>query len=178
MKRRRVAIGMLAAALLLSCAPAPARAQDGGSEYRGAAALGLQLRTLGITKRVLMIGAHPDDEDTQLLARFALEEGAEVAYLSLTRGEGGQNGIGPELGEGLGLLRTEELLAARRVDGARQFFTRAYDFGFSKSAEETFRHWPREELLRDVEFVIQRFRPDIIITVFSGTPRDGHGHHQ
>lgn len=179
MNFRRLAIGTLAAALLLPMAAEPVRAQDGGGgEYRGAAALGLQLRRLGITKRVLMIGAHPDDEDTQLLARFALEEGADVAYLSLTRGEGGQNGIGPELGEGLGLLRTEELLAARRVDGAQQFFTRAYDFGFSKSAEETFRHWPREELLRDVVSVIRQFRPDIIVTVFSGTPRDGHGHHQ
>jgi LmbE family N-acetylglucosaminyl deacetylase len=170
--------GLLAALLLLPAAPGQARAQDGAAEYRGAAALGLSLRQLGTTKRVLMVGAHPDDEDTQLLARFALEEGAEVAYLSLTRGEGGQNGIGPELGEGLGLLRTEELLAARRVDGAQQFFTRAYDFGFSKSAEETFRHWPREELLRDVVTVIRQFRPDIVVTVFSGTPRDGHGHHQ
>jgi LmbE family N-acetylglucosaminyl deacetylase len=177
MNRRRLAIG-LAAALLLPCTPAPARAQDGGGEYRGAAALGLQLRKLGTTKRVLMVGAHPDDEDTQLLAHFALEEGADVAYLSLTRGEGGQNGIGPELGEGLGLLRTEELLAARRVDGARQFFTRAYDFGYSKSAEETFRHWPREEILRDVVWVVRQYRPDVIVTVFSGTPRDGHGQHQ
>jgi LmbE family N-acetylglucosaminyl deacetylase len=177
MNRRRLAIG-LAAALLLPCTSAPARAQDGGGEYRGAAALGLQLRKLGTTKRVLMVGAHPDDEDTQLLAHFALEEGADVAYLSLTRGEGGQNGIGPELGEGLGLLRTEELLAARRVDGARQFFTRAYDFGFSKSADETFRHWPREALLRDVVWVVRHYRPDVIVTVFSGTPRDGHGQHQ
>jgi LmbE family N-acetylglucosaminyl deacetylase len=178
MNRRLVAIGTLAAALLLPATPGPAHAQDGADEYRGATALGLQLRRLGTTKRVLMIGAHPDDEDTQLLAHFALEEGADVAYLSLTRGEGGQNGIGPELGEGLGLLRTEELLAARRVDGARQFFTRAYDFGFSKSAEETFRHWPREEVLRDVVYVVRRYRPDIIIAVFSGTPRDGHGQHQ
>ena len=177
MNRRHVAIA-LAAALLLPCTAAPARAQDGAAEYRGAAALGLQLRKLGTTKRVLMIGAHPDDEDTELLAAFALEEGADVAYLSLTRGEGGQNGIGPELGEGLGLLRTEELLAARRVDGARQFFTRAYDFGFSKSADEAFRRWPREQVLRDAVYVIRSYRPDIIITVFSGTPRDGHGHHQ
>jgi LmbE family N-acetylglucosaminyl deacetylase len=125
-----------------------------------------------------MVGAHPDDEDTQLLAALALEQGADVAYLSLTRGEGGQNGIGPELHEALGLLRTEELLAARRVDGARQFFTRAYDFGYSRNAEETFRHWPREEVLRDVVYVVRRFRPDVIIPVFSGTPRDGHGHHQ
>jgi LmbE family N-acetylglucosaminyl deacetylase len=164
--------------LLLPAAPGTARAQDGAAEYRGAAALGLSLRQLGTTKRVLMVGAHPDDEDTQLLARFALEEGADVAYLSLTRGEGGQNGIGPELGEGLGLLRTEELLAARRVDGAEQFFTRAYDFGFSKSAEETYAHWPREEVLRDVVRVIRLYRPDIVVTVFSGTPRDGHGQHQ
>ena len=178
MNFRRLAIGTLAAALLLPMTPEPAPAQNGAGEYRGAAALGLQLRRLGTTKRVLMVGAHPDDEDTQLLARFALEEGAAVAYLSLTRGEGGQNGIGAELGEGLGLLRTEELLAARRVDGAQQFFTRAYDFGFSKSAEETFRHWPREEVLRDVVTVIRQFRPDVIVTVFSGTPRDGHGHHQ
>ncbi len=178
MNRRRSITGLLAAMLLLPAAPGQARAQDGAAEYRGAAALGLSLRKLGTTKRVLMVGAHPDDEDTQLLARFALEEGADVAYLSLTRGEGGQNGIGPELGEGLGLLRTEELLAARRVDGAEQFFTRAYDFGFSKSAEEAYAHWPREALLDDVVRVVRLYRPDVIVTVFSGTPRDGHGQHQ
>lgn len=178
MNWRRAFTGLLAAAVLLPAAPATARAQDGAAGYRGAAALGLSLRKLGTTKRVLMVGAHPDDEDTQLLARFALEEGADVGYLSLTRGEGGQNGIGPELGEGLGLLRTEELLAARRVDGAEQFFTRAYDFGFSKSAEEAYAHWPREALLGDVVRVIRLYRPDVIVTVFSGTPRDGHGQHQ
>ena len=181
MNYRRLIPVLLALGLLPAAPPAPARAQDGGAavgEYRGAAALGLALRRLGTTKRVLMVGAHPDDEFTPLLARLALEEGADVAYLSLTRGEGGQNGIGPELGEGLGLLRTEELLAARRVDGARQFFTRAYDFGFSKSAEEALQHWPREELLRDVVGVMRLFRPDVVVTVFSGTPRDGHGQHQ
>ncbi|HEX2204540.1 MAG TPA: PIG-L family deacetylase [Longimicrobium sp.] len=178
--RRTILLALAALPLALPAAPAPLPAQEGPGvgEYRGAAALGLALRRLGTTKRVLMVGAHPDDEDTQLLAALALEQGADVAYLSLTRGEGGQNGIGPELGEGLGLLRTEELLAARRVDGARQFFTRAYDFGFSKSAEETWRHWPRDVLLGDVVAVIRRFRPDIVIPVFSGTPRDGHGHHQ
>ncbi|HSU16072.1 PIG-L family deacetylase [Longimicrobium sp.] len=176
---KRVAItGMLALALVPAAPPARARAQDGIGEYRGAAALGLALRRLGTTKRVLMIGAHPDDEDTQLLAGLALEQGADVAYLSLTRGEGGQNGIGPELHEALGLLRTEELLAARRVDGATQFFTRAYDFGFSKNADEAFRHWPREEVLRDVVGVIRLWRPDVVIAVFTGTPRDGHGQHQ
>ena len=176
--RRRIPVAILAAAVTLAAAPRSAPAQEAGSEYRGAAALGLSLRRLGVSKRVLMVGAHPDDEDTQLLARLALQEGADVAYLSLTRGEGGQNGIGPELGAGLGLLRTEELLAARRVDGAEQFFSRAYDFGFSKSADEAFRHWPREELLRDVVRVIRQYRPDVIVTVFSGTPRDGHGQHQ
>ncbi|HEX8696593.1 MAG TPA: PIG-L family deacetylase [Longimicrobium sp.] len=175
---KRIRALALLALLALPAAPAPLPAQDGAGGYRGAAALGLALRRLGVTKRVLMVGAHPDDEDTQLLAALALEEGADVAYLSLTRGEGGQNGIGPELHEALGLLRTEELLAARRVDGARQFFTRAYDFGFSKSAEETLAHWPREELLRDVVRVIRAYRPDLVVTVFSGTPRDGHGHHQ
>ncbi|HKJ93650.1 MAG TPA: PIG-L family deacetylase, partial [Longimicrobiales bacterium] len=148
------------------------------TEYRGANALGLALRPLGNTVRVLHIGAHPDDENTDLLATLALNRGVDVAYLSLTRGEGGQNGIGPELQEGLGLIRTEELLAARRLDGASQFFSRAYDFGFSKTAAETFSHWPRDSLLADVVAVIRKYRPDIVIAVFTGTPRDGHGQHQ
>jgi LmbE family N-acetylglucosaminyl deacetylase len=178
MVTRRIAGAALLGLALLPCAPPSARAQEGIGEYRGAAALGLALRRLGTTKRVLMVGAHPDDEDTQLLAALALEQGADVAYLSLTRGEGGQNGIGPELHEALGLLRTEELLAARRVDGATQFFSRAYDFGFSKNADEAFRHWPREEVLRDVVGVIRLWRPDVVVAVFTGTPRDGHGQHQ
>lgn len=169
----------LAALLAHASTAGPAAAQqDGVGEYGGAAGLGLALRRLGTPKRVLMVGAHPDDEDTQLLAELALAQGADVAYLSLTRGEGGQNGIGPELHEALGLLRTEELLSARRVDGARQYFTRAYDFGFSKTAEETLRHWPREALLGDVVRVIRLFRPDVVVPVFSGTPADGHGQHQ
>ncbi len=144
----------------------------------GVAALAATLRQLGSNKRVLMIGAHPDDEDTQLLVLLSRGMGAQAAYLSLTRGEGGQNLIGPELGPELGIIRTEELLAARELDGARQFFTRAYDFGFSKSVDETFRFWPRDSILKDVVDVIRRFRPQIIIAVFSGTPADGHGHHQ
>lgn len=143
-----------------------------------ATALGVALRRLGTTKRVLMIAAHPDDENTALLAELALGDGADVAYLSLTRGEGGQNLIGPELQEGLGIIRSEELLTARRLDGARQFFTRAYDFGFSRSADETLREWPRDSILADVVAVIRRYRPDIVVSVFSGTPADGHGHHQ
>ncbi|MFN2567737.1 MAG: PIG-L family deacetylase, partial [Gemmatimonadaceae bacterium] len=145
---------------------------------RGAAALGELIRGLGVTARVLMIGAHPDDEDTQLITWLARGRGVETAYLSLTRGDGGQNLIGNELGEALGVIRTEELLAARRIDGGQQYFTRAYDFGFSKSAEETYRHWPKDSILRDVVTVVRAFRPHVIVSVFSGTPRDGHGHHQ
>jgi LmbE family N-acetylglucosaminyl deacetylase len=144
----------------------------------GVVALDQELRMLGHYKRVLMIGAHPDDEDTELLTILVRGMGAEAAYLSLNRGEGGQNLIGPELGEALGLIRTEELLAARRLDGARQYFTRAYDFGYSKTVDETWRHWPRDTILKDVVRVVRRFRPQIIVSIFSGTPRDGHGQHQ
>ena len=137
-----------------------------------------ELRMLGHYKRVLMIGAHPDDEDTELLTILVRGMGAEAAYLSLNRGEGGQNLIGSELGEALGLIRTEELLAARRLDGARQYFTRAYDFGYSKSLDETWQHWPADTILKDVVRIVRRFRPQIVISIFSGTPRDGHGQHQ
>jgi len=140
--------------------------------------LALLLRQLDGEKRVLMVAAHPDDEDTALLTVLARGMGARVAYLSLTRGEGGQNLIGPELGEGLGLIRTGELLSARSLDGAGQFFSRAYDFGFSRSADETFRMWDREAVLEDVVRMIRRFRPHILVSVFHGTPQDGHGHHQ
>ncbi len=144
----------------------------------GSIGLGLLLRRLDGVKRVLMVGAHPDDEDTALLTALARGMGAEAAYLSLTRGEGGQNLVGPELDEGLGLVRTGELLAARSLDGARQYFTRAFDFGFSRSADETFRLWPRDEVLADVVWVIRTFRPQVVVSVFSGTTADGHGHHQ
>ncbi|MBZ5602921.1 MAG: PIG-L family deacetylase [Acidobacteriia bacterium] len=126
----------------------------------------------------MMIAAHPDDENTALLAYFARGRHVRTAYLSLTRGEGGQNLIGPEQGDALGIIRTQELLAARKIDGAEQYFTRAIDFGFTKTVEETFAHWPREKVLGDVVWNIRRFRPDVIILRFSGTPRDGHGQHQ
>src|SRR6476660_3848805 len=156
----------------------PVRGQLEPPATGGVVALDHELRMLGHYKRVLMIGAHPDDEDTELLTVLVRGEGAEAAYLSLNRGEGGQNLIGPELGEALGLIRTEELLAARRLDGARQYFTRAYDFGYSKTLDETWQHWPREEILKDVGRSVRKFRPQIIVSIFSGTPKDGHGQHQ
>lgn len=128
--------------------------------------------------RVLWVAAHPDDEDTNMIAWLARGRNVQTAYLSLTRGDGGQNLIGNELGEALGVIRTEELLAARRIDGAHQYFGRAYDFGYSKTADETRKHWPQDSLLQDAITVIRAFRPHIVATTFSGTPRDGHGHHQ
>ena len=148
------------------------------SQERGATVLGEAIAGLDVTARVLVIGAHPDDEDTQLITWLARGRQVETGYLSLTRGDGGQNLIGNELGVQLGMIRTEELLAARRLDGGRQFFSRAYDFGFSKTADETYKHWPKDSLLRDVVTVVRAFRPQVIVAVFSGTPRDGHGHHQ
>ncbi len=144
----------------------------------GVVALDQLLQQAAETRRILVIGAHPDDEDTELLALMARGYGARAAYLSLSRGEGGQNLIGNELGVDLGLLRSQELVAARSVDGAEQFFTRAFDFGYSRSLEETSRFWPPDAVLEDVIRVVRRFRPHVIVSVFSGTPRDGHGQHQ
>lgn len=187
---------LLTLALLVACSPSGGQSSAGSTSEKigasqamglasqgdpwaeGIVGTGLLLRRLDGVKRVLMIGAHPDDEDTALLAALSRRYGVETAYLSLTRGEGGQNLIGPELDEGLGLVRTGELLAARALDGGRQYFTRAFDFGYSKTAEETFGFWPREELLEDVTWVVRTFRPQIIVSVFSGTSRDGHGQHQ
>lgn len=137
--------------------------------------LGLKkLNTLGAA---LYIAAHPDDENTRLLSYLAKEKKFRTGYLSLTRGDGGQNLIGNEQAELLGLIRTQELLAARRTDGAEQFFTRAIDFGFSKNPEETFRIWDKELILSDAVWVIRKFRPDIIITRFPEDARAGHGQH-
>jgi len=138
----------------------------------------LGLKKLNVLGSVMYIAAHPDDENTRLIAYMANERLLETSYLSCTRGDGGQNLIGPELREGLGVIRTQELLAARRLDGGRQFFTRANDFGFSKTSDETFRIWDKEQVLADMVWVIRQRRPDVLITRFPPDARAGHGHHQ
>lgn len=135
------------------------------------------IRKLNVLGTVLYIAAHPDDENTRLIAYLSKDRLYRTGYLSLTRGDGGQNLIGEEQGIELGLIRTQELLAARRVDGGEQFFTRAFDFGYSKNPEETFNKWDKEKILSDVVWVIRKFQPDIIINRFPVTGEGGHGHH-
>ncbi|WP_317897640.1 PIG-L family deacetylase [Aurantibacillus circumpalustris] len=135
------------------------------------------LKKLNTVSSILYIAAHPDDENTRLLGYLANEKNLRTGYLSLTRGDGGQNLIGKEQGELLGLIRTQELLAARRVDGAEQFFTRAKDFGYSKTPEETFEFWNKDSILSDVVLTIRKFKPDVIICRFPTTGEGGHGHH-
>jgi LmbE family N-acetylglucosaminyl deacetylase len=171
-----VAAAGLTLALRLLAAPPGTELPPPGTG--GVPAIDALVHKLTNNRRLLIVGAHPDDENSQLLAVVSRKLGGEAAYLSLTRGEGGQNLIGDELGVGLGLIRTQELLAARRLDGARQYFTRAYDFGFTKSLDETFRFWPKASLLEDAVRVIRRFRPQIVFSTFTGTPEDGHGQHQ
>ena len=146
-------------------------------EQMNASEIELALQKLNVLGRVLYIAAHPDDENTYLMAFWANGSLYETAYLSITRGDGGQNLIGPELGERLGVIRTEELLAARRIDHGKQFFTRAIDFGFSKTAEESLRIWNHDKILSDVVWVIRKFQPDVIVTRFSPEDQLTHGHH-
>ncbi|MGH8017141.1 MAG: PIG-L family deacetylase [Opitutaceae bacterium] len=136
-----------------------------------------ELRCLQQVGTVLYVAAHPDDENTRLIAWLARGRGYRTGYLSLTRGDGGQNLIGPEIREALGVIRTQELLAARRIDGGEQFFTRANDFGYSKDSRETLQAWDREQVLSDMVRVIRAFRPDVIVTRFSPEPGGTHGHH-
>ena len=136
-----------------------------------------QMKKLEVFGSVLYVAAHPDDENTRLLAYLANERKFRTGYLSLTRGDGGQNLIGDEQGIDLGLIRTQELLSARRIDGAEQFFTRAFDFGYSKNPEEAMRIWGHDKILSDVVWVIRKFKPDVIITRFPTTGEGGHGHH-
>lgn len=158
--------------------PAAGNAQVRPVNDYGALGIGRLLKRLNNTGSVMMIGAHPDDEDSSLLAYLARGENARTAYLSLTRGDGGQNIIGPELFESLGVIRTEELLQARRLDGAEQLFARAFDYGFSKSLEEAKQKWDEKVIICDAVTAIRTFRPLVVIARFSGTPSDGHGQHQ
>ncbi len=137
----------------------------------------LKLQKLNFLGSVLYVAAHPDDENTRAIAYLANDRLAATAYLSMTRGDGGQNLIGPEIRDLLGLIRTQELLAARRIDGGEQFFTRANDFGFSKNYKETLEIWNKDEILSDVVRVIRQFKPDVILTRFPADERAGHGHH-
>jgi len=160
----------------LSIVPYFVKAQ--ASTQLNAAEIRQGLEGLNVTGSVLYIAAHPDDENTRLLTYLSREKKVRTGYLSLTRGDGGQNLIGTEQGDLLGLIRTQELLAARRTDGAEQFFSRANDFGFSKTSEESFKIWGKEQILSDVVWVIRNFQPDVIITRFPEDARAGHGHHQ
>jgi len=155
--------GLLCAGQIAEPPPAPLILQD--------------LHRFDTMGSVLYVAAHPDDENTELIAYLSRGRHYRTAYLSLTRGDGGQNVLGPEFGDELGVIRTEELLAARRVDGGRQFFSRAVDFGFSKDYRETLRIWDRRQVLSDIVRVIREFRPDVIITRFSPVPGGTHGHH-
>src|SRR6476469_10553728 len=144
---------------------------------RTAAETQLALKKLTVVGSALYVAAHPDDENTAMLAWLSNDRLVRTGYLSLTRGDGGQNLIGDEKGELLGVIRTQELLAARRIDGAEQFFSRAIDFGFTKSPQETFTMCDRDKILSDVVWVIRKFQPDVIITRFPTTGEGGHGQH-
>ena len=172
--RAAVVVAILAVAGTANSADAPPLLSP---EQINAGEIQLALQKLNVLGRVLYIAAHPDDENTNLMAFWANGSLYDAAYLSVTRGDGGQNLVGPELGERLGVIRTEELLDARRIDHAKQFFTRAIDFGFSKTADETMRIWGHDKILADVVWVIRNFRPDVIVTRFSPEDQKTHGHH-
>ena len=145
-----------------------------------AAALQQKLEKLNTLGSVLYIAAHPDDENTELIAYFAKGKDLRTGYMSLTRGDGGQNLIGTEQGPLLGIIRTNELLAARRIDAGEQFFSRAVDFGYSKTADETLQKWNEEQVLEDMVWVIRKFSPDVIVTRFPPAHYNyrTHGHHE
>jgi LmbE family N-acetylglucosaminyl deacetylase len=163
----------VAGVCLLACYPGAGQV----AEPPPATAILQDLRSFREMGSVLYVAAHPDDENNQLIAYLARGRDYRMAYLSLTRGDGGQNVLGPEFGDELGIIRTEELLAARRVDGGRQYFSRAVDFGFSKDYLETLRIWDRQQVVADIVRIIREFRPDVVIARFSLVPGGTHGHH-
>src|SRR5437773_471693 len=172
--RAAIAVAIFAVAVMANSSDMPPLLSQ---EQMDASEIQLALQKLNVLARVLYIAAHPDDENTNLMAFWANGSLYDAAYLSITRGDGGQNIIGPELGERLGVIRTEELLDARRIDHARQFFTRAIDFGFSKTADETMHIWDHDKILADVVWVVRNFRPDVMVTRFSPEDQLTHGHH-
>jgi LmbE family N-acetylglucosaminyl deacetylase len=175
----RTIVGVVAAAAAVSLLVRdPIDAQVRAIYDQGAAGLTQRLERLQTTASALHVGAHPDDEDSAFIARTARGDHARVAYLSLNRGEGGQNIIGTELFDALGVIRTEELLQARRLDGGDQFFTRTFDYGFSKTRTEAAMKWNERDVLEDMVRVIRVFRPLVIYSRWQGTPADGHGQHQ
>jgi LmbE family N-acetylglucosaminyl deacetylase len=171
--RRALGLVLMSAAIVRAAEPPPRNFPP----PMNAAEIQLALQKLNVLGRVLYVAAHPDDENTNLMALWSNGSLYDTAYLSVTRGDGGQNLIGPELGERLGFIRTHELLAARKIDHANQFFTRAVDFGFSKSAAETLKIWDREKILADVVWTIRKWKPDVVITRFSPDDDKTHGHH-
>src|SRR5262245_3211062 len=172
--RAVVVVAMLAVACSVKSADTPPLLSP---DQMNASEIQLALQKLNVLGRVLYIAAHPDDENTNLMAFWSNGSLYDAAYLSVTRGDGGQNILGSELGERLGVIRTEELLDARRIDHAQQFFTRALDFGFSKTAEETLHIWDHDKILADVVWIVRKFRPDVIATRFSPEDDKTHGHH-
>jgi len=177
MTRRSLPRRTPALLLVLAALATPALRAAAPAETPNAAEIRLALAKLNVVGGVLYVAAHPDDENTAFLAWASREKLMDAGYLSMTRGDGGQNLIGTEAGELMGVLRTQELLAARRLDGAKQFFSRAIDFGYSKNPEETLGIWGREQVLADTVRVIRTFRPDVIVTRFPTTGEGGHGHH-
>ncbi|UIR55775.1 PIG-L family deacetylase [Sphingobacterium sp. SRCM116780] len=168
---------LLSNMLLFSAFVSQAQAQQSATSWNSSI-IKSKLEKLDVLGSVLYFAAHPDDENTKLIAWLAQEKHYRTGYLSLTRGDGGQNLIGTEQGIELGLIRTQELLAARRIDQGEQFFTSAFDFGFSKTSEETFQFWEKDQVLREAVWIIRKFQPDVIITRFPPDARAGHGHHQ
>ena len=166
-----------AAALVWLLLPLLAAAGPTAEADRGSLAIEQELREFRVFGSVLYVAAHPDDENTMLITYLARGRGYRTAYLSLTRGDGGQNLLGPEFGDLLGVIRTQELLAARGLDGGRQFFSRARDFGYSKDYRQTLTKWDHQQVLSDVVRVIRQFRPDVVITRFPPEPSGTHGHH-